>query len=457
MRSYLPAGADGPSRDRKARLVMRRVLAVVAGVVALQLALIGPAQAARGDLDPRFGAGGKVVADLPGVRDEAMAVAVQPDGKVVAGGYTSTPATTTDFVLTRYQVDGSPDPSFGDAGKVTFDFTGTGNNDQINAITLQPDGKIVVAGSADAGFALARFQPDGTLDPSFGDAGKVTTIVGGIFSQGNAAALQPDGAIVVVGDAITENGFDFAVARYLPDGSLDPSFGQGGTVTSDFFAGLDKAHALALQPDGKLVVSGQVRGGGGASAASTVVRYLPDGSLDPGFGSGGKVITDVGGRNISEARAVAVQADGKIVTAGNVSSQSAGSLALARYLADGSLDSKFGDHGTLILDGPGVVSGNALVIQPDDGKIVIGGTSRIVGTDLDFTLFRLTPQGRLDRGFGSSGKVVTDFGSASGSSNNDIVHALALHNDGRLVAAGSVNGTLWGEPNSFGLASYRTK
>ncbi len=461
--SYFRPRAADPARARGARRASRRLVPAAAGLLALQLALAAPAQAAGGDLDPSFGTGGKVVTDFDAFQDEAWAVAVQPDGKVVAGGFTTTATTHRDFALARYQPDGTPDPSFGAAGRVTFDFSGVGDNDWISSVALQPDGKIIAAGSTDvglnSGFAVARFQPDGTLDPGFGVGGKVTSIVEGTSSRANAMAVQADGKIVVVGSSFNpgDGSVDFALARYLPDGTLDPSFGVGGMQAVDTFGDSEVFDAVALQGDGKIVATGRTCTNL-PSCSFTLIRFLPDGNLDLGFGTGGQgggfVITgfdgdDNFGNDNDDARAVAIQPDGKIVAAGNAAGLG-NAFALARYLPDGRLDRRFGNRGTVTIVVNGGGNANALVIQAD-GKLVVGGVTGIPGTgsSLDFTLLRLTPTGRLDRRFGVDGAVFTDFGGGAGF-NNDIVRALAIQADGKLVAAGSGGG----DQGFFALARY---
>src|SRR5262249_51395919 len=176
-------------------------------------------------------------------------------------------------------------------------------------------------------FAVARYNADGTLDTTFSFDGKVTTDFGG-DDRAFSVAIQADGKIVVAGASLTNPGDDFALARYNPDGSLDAGFGTGGKVTTAFGSGLDHANACTIQADGKIVAVG-ADGGDFALA-----RYNSDGSLDGTFGTGGKVTTDFGGQ-LEEAFGVAMQADGKIVAAG----AAAGGFALARYYPDGHLDS----------------------------------------------------------------------------------------------------------------------
>ena len=208
-----------------------------------------------GSLDSTFGNGGKVTSSL-GEIDSASSVVVQPDGKIVAGGGG---ALTIDFALVRYNTDGTPDTTFGTDGTVTTDL---GGSDYAPAVALQPDGRIVAAGSAFFApatwiFSLARYTSSGSLDPTFGAGGKVTSSFGGTHEVANAVAVQPDGKIVAggaVGSAPTS--LDFGLARYNADGSLDGSFGVGGKTTTDFSGSTDNIQALVLQPDGNVTAVG---------------------------------------------------------------------------------------------------------------------------------------------------------------------------------------------------------
>src|SRR6266540_3708037 len=318
---------------------MRIALCAVAGAAAVLGA--APALAASGDapgdLDPTFGAGGKVTTVFGG-DSRAYALVLQPNGKLVAAG-----VGPNGFVLVRYNPDGSLDTSFGGDGKVT---TAIGFGAEANALALQPDGKLVAAGTSDIEdsttvgpqFALVRYNPDGSLDTSFGVGGKVTTAIGDgadrRHARAFALALQPDGKLVAAGEP------DFTLVRYR-DGSLDTSFGVSGKVTTSDGV-LVVANALALQPDGKLVAAG-MGWTGSTGFESALVRYNPDGSFDTSFGVGGKVTTDTG--ESGGAHALALQPDGKLVAAGS---------GLIRYKPDGSLDTSFGVGGkvtTAIGDG----------------------------------------------------------------------------------------------------------
>jgi uncharacterized delta-60 repeat protein len=367
-------------------------------------------RAGPGSLDPSFGPAGFVTTAIGSVSG-AQAVAVQRDGKIVAAGDgASVTATYGGFALARYRPNGFLDRGFGIAGTATTAISSVDSS--AYALALQPDGKIVAAGYAvfaadDNVFALARYNPDGSLDPSFGTGGVATTAIG-LWSRGYALALQPDGKIVVAGHAAT--GYargGFALARYHPDGSLDPSFGEGGTVITKFRAtDYGEVRALALQPDGKIVVAGTVfsaRSDGGIGAA--LARYNQDGSLDPSFGTGGQIWTDFEART-RYAYALALQRDGKIVVAGL---DERFSFVLARLQPDGSLDPSFGEFGT-VMTGPSAQL-FALALQPD-GKILAAG---YVEEDRPprMVLARYRPNGGPDQYFGTHGWVVGPRGSTA--------------------------------------------
>ncbi|MGD2205983.1 MAG: hypothetical protein PVH17_04310, partial [Anaerolineae bacterium] len=285
-----------------------------------------------------------------------------PDGKLVAAGSAGRSYYEDDFALARYNADGSLDTSFDGDGKVTTDF---GGGDVGSALVLQPDGKLVAAGESRDNFALARYNADGSLDTSFDGDGKVTTDFGGI-DEVMAIVLQPDGKLVVAGfsgsDSTSDRNYDFALARYNADGSLDSSFDGDGKVTTDFGADSDLGRALVLQPDGKLVVAGESRNN------FALARYNADGSLDSSFDGDGKVTTDFGGGD--RGRALVLQPDGKLVVAG----VSRNNFALARYNADGSLDPSFDGDGKATIDFGDYAYGSALVRQ-SDGTLFVAGSS----------------------------------------------------------------------------------
>ncbi|MFL6273632.1 MAG: hypothetical protein ACJ74G_00360 [Blastocatellia bacterium] len=435
------------------RVALRASRLILFGLIVLALILTGTpltsVEAAAGDLDPTFGSGGKVTTDFGNDYDYASAIAIQSDGKPVAAGFSFASGTDNNFALARYNLNGTLDFSFGTGGKVTTDFFG--KSDVANDIAIQPDGKIVAAGGAlndttGSDFALARYNSDGSLDTGFGSGGKVTTNFFRAGDTATAIAIQPDGKIVVAGSALNDTtGSDFALARYNNDGSLDTSFGSGGKVTTDFFGDSDEARTIAIQSDGKLVAAGTI-GKSGTVTDFALARYNLNGTLDVSFGTGGKVTTDFFGKNDGLGD-IAIQPDGKIVAAGLALNETAGfHFALARYNSDGSLDTGFGSGGkvTTIFFGPGDLA-TTIAIQ-SDGKIVAAGY--VFNSTSDFALARLNNDGSLDASFGSGGKVTTDFfGSRDG------VQAIAIQADGKIVAAGftSVNNT----GSDFALARYR--
>jgi uncharacterized delta-60 repeat protein len=248
----------------------RRWTLAVAGLLTWQLAAAGPAAALPGDLDPSFGGDGKVTTAFAGDAG-ANAVVVQ-DGKLVAAR--SAVVGTSDFALARYNRDGSLDRSFGTGGRVTTDFGGGGA--QAQALVVQADGKLVAAGlmndgTANADFAVARYRPNGTLDPSFGTGGRVGTDLGA-FDVARALVVQ-DGRLVAAGLTFTGEfaSGNFALARYRQNGVLDTSFGAGGTVTTDFAGGEDRAEALVAQGD-RVVAAGSTVGASGGQQFA-LARY----------------------------------------------------------------------------------------------------------------------------------------------------------------------------------------
>ncbi|HXQ73757.1 MAG TPA: hypothetical protein VN844_24865, partial [Pyrinomonadaceae bacterium] len=421
--------------------------------VAIAVALITATgvfgQAATSNLDPAFGSGGLVRTDFSGNIDRANAVAIQPDGKIVAAGSSfSSAKTVEDFIVARYTANGSLDKRFGNNGKITTDFFR--NVDQINAVVIQPDGKIVVAGVAQlAGnggtprvFALARYTSDGRLDPGFGNGGSLTTSFGGTFAAASAIMVQPDGKIVVAGTAdfnprVPNSGLDFALARYNANGSLDASFGDAGKVVFDFFGSFDQANAAVLQPDGKIIVVGSASYDNfNTDIGFALTRINPDGTTDFGFASGGKQITsffDLG----AKANGVVLQPDGRFVVAGTASDTAtrpvATDFAVARYNSDGSLDSSFGIGGesSVPFADSATEQANALVLAPD-GKIIVSGAAfKTFATPPDFAVRRYNSDGSIDTSFGTGGAITTDFAGGT-----DHAQAVALQADGKIVAAG---------------------
>ena len=372
------------------------------------------------DLDLTFGTNG-IVSTSFGGNTGGTGVALQSDGKIiVVGGAGNYPA--HHFAIARYLGNGSLDTIFaGGAGKTTTDF---GTASEASAVAVQTGGGIIVASRAGQyptyQFALARYQSDGTLDTVFG---KIIATFASTDAEAVALVLQADGKIILAGTSGTSGSRDFLLARYKNDGTLDTTFGGTGHVVTDF-GGDDLGLAVALQADGKIVVSGQ------SNNNFAIARYLSSGTLDTTFGGTGKMTSHFGW-----ATSVAVQADGKIVVAGGN-----GDFVVDRFNSDGSPDSTFGvGSGSVTTDFGYDDGGDALALQPD-GRIVVAGHIYASGS-ISVGVACYNTNGSLDTSFGSgTGKVTTYINS------NIPGDALALQADGKIVVAGA-NG-------SFAVARY---
>jgi uncharacterized delta-60 repeat protein len=445
-------------------------LVVLAALAAALLFVAGSAQAAPGTLDPSFGnaflgdnAGWSITGT--GLGGYASALLLQPDGKFVAVGARYDEEDLPgpgDIVLARYNPDGSPDPSFGSDGVVTTTVPGGPNaSAAISAAALQPDGRIVVAGTyynIDPGveeFMLARYNPDGSLDTSFGNGGVVKTQVEDVnvgtqypFSAASGVVLQPDGKIVAggevtaVGDGQTRPPAESALVRYLPDGSLDTTFGSGGIVL-DRQSGQNGFSAIALQPDGKILAVGD--GYGYSRPPTPLTRFNPDGTLDSSFGNGGESSAPT-----NQAIALALQPDGKIVVAGSkvIVDGSHYEFALARVNPDGSPDEGFGNGGALTTPlGSDYALATGVAVQPDGKLVAVGGSA----ADPGFVVVRYNPDGALDTSFGSGGVAVSGLPEATqgvGAS------AVVLQPDGKIVVGGEWESVGWAVSTGFALARF---
>jgi len=401
-----------------------------------------------------------VTTDINRSTDIANAVAIQADGKLIVVGqtYKNNDYSNEDFVVTRYNTDGTLDNTFGSGGRVRTDFPGLAA--VPSSVIIQPDGKIVVAGGAfptftfRGNFEVVRYNPNGSLDRSFGNGGIVTTT----FPQGSYAfdvALQSDGKIIAAGTVFVDfipgepSNTDFALARYNPDGTPDATFGSGGQVSTDFVGMEDDAFSVLIQPDGKIVAVGS------ANDPATyynfaAVRYLSNGVVDTTFGVAGKVTTDFGVGGFDRAQSAALQPDGRIVAAGFAISQNGGvqNFAVARYTSSGVLDTTFSRDGITQIDFGSCCQSAYEVLLQSDGKIITVGYANTESSDSDFLLARLNPRGSLDATFGVGGKVRTSFGDLNGGANG-----AALQSDGKIVAVG-FQATFSNQWTNFALARY---
>jgi uncharacterized delta-60 repeat protein len=395
---------------------------------------------------PSFSIGdGKVTTAIGTGHDQSYSVTVQADGKILVAGYTYS-GSTNDFAVVRYNTDGTLDTTFDGDGKVTTTI-GTGH-DVGYSVTVQADGKILVAGGAIVGsandFALVRYNTDGSLDTTFDGDGKVTTAIGSGHDLVFSVTVQADSKILVAGYTYNGSNNDFALVRYNTDGSLDTTFDGDGKVTTAIGTGHDYGQSVTVQADGKILVAGYAVVGG--KNELTLVRYNTDGSLDTTFSGDGKVTTAIGIDN-DYGYSVTVQADGKILVAGYTDNGSTNDFALVRYNTDGSLDTTFdGDGKVTTAIGTGHDVGYSVTVQTD-GKILVAGYTDN-GTNYDFALVRYNTDGSLDPTFSGDGKVITAIGAG-----HDQGRSVTVQADGKILVAGYTHN---GSNYDFALVRYNT-
>lgn len=383
---------------------------------------------AAGALDPTFAGDGTVVTDISGNRfDYIEDMALQSDGKIVVAGRHKSASKGEEFALVRYNANGSLDGTFGSGGKVVTTF-GT-KDDGIMGIAFQSDGKIVAGGYTTVSnmrtFGLARYNVNGTLDSTFDGDGKLTTNVVSLSEGINDVVIQPDGKIIAVGYAEVASGVsDFALVRYNTNGSLDTSFGSGGKVTT---SGTTNADAVALQADGKIVVSGRANIGEGA-----IVRYNANGSLDTSF-SGNGLLENALAESVRFS-GVAIQSNGMIVTTDIYREE------VERWDASGNIDTTFAG------DGSADVYSYTLydVAMQADGKILATGSGS--GPSYGLLVFRFNVDGTRDATFGIAGIAEAEPGPINAAG---VGKSVLVQPDGRIVAAGfQANGVPpWEYPN----------
>ena len=371
--------------------------------------------------------------------DVANTVLVQSDGKIVATGYSS-------FAVARYNADGSLDTTFdGDGKQITH--AGPSNNFGLDA-ALQSDGKVVVVGysmnPSHEDISVVRLNANGSLDTSFGGTGVVVTSVSTADDRAYAVAIQTDGKIVAAGFSTTSGNSDFSLIRYNANGALDTTFDGDGKLVTAVGGGNDYGTSVALQTDGKILVAGFTYSVSNVDFA--LVRYNTNGSLDSTFDGDGKLTTAIGA-GWDQANAIALQTDGKILVAGSSNNGINDDFALIRYNANGSLDTTFDDDGKVITPiGVGTDYAYGIVVQ-SDGKIIVAGSAKI-GSETDIALARYNSNGSLDSSFGNGGIVITALGP-----NGEPTKALALQQDGKIVVGGShygING------NDFAVMRYNS-
>ena len=384
---------------------------------------------ADGSLDTSFGSGGEVATDIAGTHDVPNAIAVQPDGRILLAGYYHSGG-NEQFALVRYLADGALDASFGSGGMV---LGGSSNGSAFTGVALQGDGRIVLSGYVTApstiypSFAAARFNADGSADPSFAGGVRVLPKLGVTGDRANDVAIQADGRILLAG-ASTNSGDDrWLLARLMPDGSDDASFGTGlFSLLPDLVESPESGfRAVKVRPDGRVLAAGY---GNSGFALAQFVNGIPDES----FGTHGRATAGNSDPfNPNRARSLALQPDGKALVAG-VSQQ--GTCSFARFDTAGLLDPTFGVAGkvTSPMQGFGVEEPGAAVALQADGKIV-AACAVLQGVKLAWGVMRMNANGSFDTGFGTSGNgvVVTQTGTSY-----DLPYAIAVQADGKIVVAG---------------------
>jgi uncharacterized delta-60 repeat protein len=420
-----------------------RILCVLILVLAAQQLLF----AAPGDLDLTFDADGKVLTTIGAGVVTGRGMVIQPDGKIVVAGATDLNNSTSDFLVVRYNADGTLDAMFDGDGKATTDFGG--RSDAAFAVALQADGRIVVVGysgttATDRDFAVARYNADGSLDASFDGDGRATTDFGNLNDEAFSVAIAPTGKIVVGGTTSSRNG-DFAVARYLSNGSLDATFDADGLVTIDAFCTgncsntFDRGRSVAIAADGKIIVGGDGRLGAPLeNVRFAVTRLLDTGAVDTSFGFFGRNTPSSNGLRVMTG--MALQTDGKIVLVGGNSSfasQAPNSFSILRLNANGLGDFDFFDAQWTIPNA--AVQNyqlNSVAVQPD-GKIVAAGNY-----GANFLIVRHLTNGLRDNFFGNNGVVITNMNPAATAGG---AFAVGLQADGKIVAAGNQQSASGGE------------
>ena len=430
-------------------------------------------------MDTSFGDQGKIITDFFDFSDFANSIALLSDNNILVTGQAEKSSSIdgdTDFALVNYHITNSLlDNSFGAQGKVISDLPA--DNTIINVIVL-PDDKILATGTISSpDFSLALYDKDGNLDTSFGSSGQVTTDFFGFNDTAFSSILLPNGKILLAGSAQKESDFnsgDFALALYESDGSLDTSFGNQGKIITDFFGFTDIAVDIALQSDGKILALGVAGKQEGLpfEFELALVRYNNDGSLDPSFGdltNPGKILIDIPDDSTGESplfsansaaaflSSLAIQTDGKIIVASSLLSSQLDDtdITLFRYNSDGTLDSSFGNQGKVSTDFFGFDDGATDILIQSDGKILVAGGVGQDEQNVSFALVRYNSNGTLDNSFGDQGKVVTDFFGF-----NELATSMILLPDGRIVVAGqaetSEDSGLFSSPNDFALAIYNS-
>ncbi len=404
-------------------------LIVLTGMTCCSVLFYGISQA--GQLDPQFGMGGWVHTDLGG-KEQAGTIAVQKDGKLLVGGRIALQTSAYDFLLLRYLPDGNLDTSFAGKGYKIWDFGFSQEN--LEFVRVLENGKILAGGfsapNPNTSGILIQLLPDGSEDPDFGDKGFVKFKYG--KSNGPvAAAIDSKGRIVVTGVCVVDSfDIDWQVARFTQDGKPDSTFNGKGWMYHNFLTREDIPFDLMLEENGNILISGCA--GVYPQANFALLSLLEDGSLNSQFAGTGYLQTDFAG-NHDIAYTASLTADGKYLVSGTVRDTVTNyDFALARYLPDGSLDSGFGNGGKMTYDFEGPVDYGLYMLKQKDNKFLVCGENNVL-TKNKYVVVRYFDDGRIDSTFGENG--IASFNAMS--ILTDQTPHFAIAPNGKIVMAGN--------------------
>ena len=425
----------------------------------LSWSMVSTAMAQEVALPPRG-----VVTVKIGDGTHASGIAIQKDGKILISA-SSFLDNQGQSILVRRNADGSPDQAFGKAGVVSTGLTGF--YIQTEAMALQEDGEVVLAGKAGSinrdkwsgrtnyDFLIIRYNPDGQMDRGFNGSGWVQTDIDGEIDVAYGLALQKNRQIVVIGVTSKWKGYHFATIRYNEDGTLDRGFGKRGKViTRVGSAREDAARAVAIQSDNKIIVAGGADDYPRYGRVMAMVRYKPDGGIDPRFGFKGKVLKHFGNyekRGSSIAKAVALQPDGRIIAGVNVYTHGSHWIEgrLVRLNTDGGFDGRFGNSGSVTVNrhGYGLEAVTDVALQSDGKILFVGGAYNREKSSYAIVVGRTNADGSPDTSFGNNGITQVLMGKSPATGRK-----IAIQQDGKIVVAGDVGKI---EPNAISHRSSR--
>ena len=450
---------------------------------------------ANGTLDPTFGTLGITTTFLPDTNVVITGLVIQNDRKIILGGYSFTSSDDNRFLLIRYNTDGSLDSSFGVNGISSP--PNNGHSSYANAIELQPDEKILLAGSIGDFAGVLRFNTDGSIDNSFGQNGETVYQIAGSANSISSIKIKSDGKIITAGNyyadpyynfiveqldssgqldlAFTGNSIqktsigngnnylssvqetsngkiiaggyynnglttDCAILRYTSDGMLDTSFGNQGVTTLHVSLPEDQVQKILIQSDGKILVGGFAKGS--PSVQSFILRFTANGDVDNSFGTNG-ILLDGNAISVPAIESMGLQSDDKFLTTG----YNFPGIGVSRFNSEGSLDNSFNfGNQTQALWG---ITDNRVysITTQNDGKVIAVGSSNN-SIDNDFFVVRTNSDGTLDSTFGGTGIFTIPVGSHGG-----VANSVLVQNDNKIIIAGYANN---GTNNNFALVRFNT-